>query len=297
MRVLITGGAGFIGSHLADAFWSAGTRSSSSTTSPREASTTSAISARIRVPLHDRERPPRADGRRAGRPVRRRLPPGRGGRRPPDRREPGPDDRDQRARHRGRAGAGQQEEEEGPDRVDLRGLRAERPGPVPRGRQPGAGPDLQGALELRVLEGDRRVPGAGLLARAEAAHGHRPAVQHGRPAADRAIRHGRADVRQAGAHRPADHDLTATAASRAASPTSTDVVGALVEADGSSGGGRRGLQHRLERGSDDPRAGRAGQGADGLATPRSSASRTSKPTARASRTCRGGCPTSARSAR
>ena len=59
-------------------------------------------------------------------------------------------------------------------------------GPVPRGRQPGAGADHQGAMELRLLEGDRRVPRAGLLARAEAADGHRPAVQHGRPAADRA---------------------------------------------------------------------------------------------------------------
>ena len=41
-------------------------------------------------------------------------------------------------------------------------------------------------------------------------------------------------------------------------------------ADGSPGGRRRGLQHRLERGGDDPRAGRAGQGADRISTPRSS---------------------------
>ena len=78
--------------------------------------------------------------------------------------------------------AGQQEEEEGPDRVDLRSLRALDRRPVSRGRQPGAGADLQGALELRLLEGDRRVPGPGLLARTEAADGHRPPVQHGRPA-------------------------------------------------------------------------------------------------------------------
>ena len=53
------------------------------------------------------------------------------------------------------------------------------------------GATTQGALELRLLEGDRRVPGAGLLAREEAADGHRPAVQHGRPAPDRPVRHGR----------------------------------------------------------------------------------------------------------
>ena len=36
--------------------------------------------------------------------------------------------------------------------------------PVPRGRQPRHRPDRQGAVELRLLEGDRRVPGARLLA-------------------------------------------------------------------------------------------------------------------------------------
>ena len=82
-----------------------------------------------------------------------------------DRREPRADDRDQRPRHRGRPGPGQQEEEEGADRLDLRGLRAEHRRAVSRGWRPGAGRDHQGALELRLLEGDRRVPGAGVLAR------------------------------------------------------------------------------------------------------------------------------------
>ncbi len=82
------------------------------------------------------------------------------------------------------------------------------------------GPDLEGPVELRLLEGHRRVPRPGLLARAQAPHRHRPAVQHRRPAPDRAVRHGRADVRQAGAHRPADHDLRRRHASRAASPMS-----------------------------------------------------------------------------
>ena len=94
------------------------------------------------------------------------------------------------------------------------------PGPVPRGRQPGAGPDVQGALELCLLEGDRRVPGAGVLAGAQAADGDRAAVQHGRAAADRPVRHGRPDVRQAGTDRAARSRSMATATSRAVSPTS-----------------------------------------------------------------------------
>ena len=124
------------------------------------------------------------------------------------------------------------------------------------------GPDLQGALELRLLEGDRRVPGAGLLARAQAADGHRPAVQHGRPAADRPVRHGRPDVRQAGADRPADHDprrRQPVALLHRRRATSSAPWSKLMDHPGR---GRRGLQHRLERGGDDPRAGRAGQGAD-----------------------------------
>ena len=206
MRVLITGGAGFIGSHLSDACLERGDEvfilddlSTGSIDNIRH------LRSQPPVPLHDRERPPCADGRRAGRPVRRRLSP-RGGRRgPADRREPGPHDRDQRARDRGRAGPGQQEEEEGPDRVDLRGLWPEHPGPVQRRGQPGTRPDVEGTVELRLLEGDRRVPGAGVLAGAQAADRDRAPVQHGRSPPDRPVRHGGSHVHQAGTHRPADH--------------------------------------------------------------------------------------------
>ncbi len=88
------------------------------------------------------------------------------------------------------------------------------------------GPDVEGAMELRLLEGDRRVPGIGVLAGAKAADGDRPLVQHGRPAADRSIRHGGSDVHQAGPHGPADHDSRRWAASRAAFADVSDVVGA-----------------------------------------------------------------------
>ena len=102
--------------------------------------------------------------------------------------------------------AANKKKEEGADRVHLRGVRALHRRPFSRGWQPGSGADQQGPVELRLLEGDRRVPCPGLLARAQAAHGHRPPVQHRRPAADRAVRHGRADLHQAGPHGPADHD-------------------------------------------------------------------------------------------
>ena len=41
----------------------------------------------------------------------------------------------------------------------------------------------------------------------QAAGGDRPAVQYRRPAPDRAVRHGAADVRAAGARRPTDHRI------------------------------------------------------------------------------------------
>ena len=145
---------------------------------------------------------------------------------------------------------------------EVYGLRAT--SSLSRGWQPRLGPDVQGALELRLLEGDRRVPGAGLLAGAQAADGDRPAVQHGRTAPDRAIRHGRADIRQAGPHRPPHHD------SRRRQPVALfhrrqRRRRRIDEADGSSRRGGRSLQRRLERGNDDSRSGRAGQGADGVA--------------------------------
>ena len=79
MRVLITGGAGFIGSHLADELLERGRRSiHSGRPVDRKHRQHPPSSRESPVPLHDRKRAPRADRRRAGRPVRRRFSPGGG---------------------------------------------------------------------------------------------------------------------------------------------------------------------------------------------------------------------------
>ena len=139
MRYLITGGAGFIGSHLADELLARGHRvhvlddlSTGSIDNIRHLKAHAGFDYTIDSCANAARR---GRARRRGR---RRLPPGRRGGRRADRREPGADDRDQRPLHRGRARAGQQEEEAGLHRLDQRGLRQEsHDAPVPRGRRPG----------------------------------------------------------------------------------------------------------------------------------------------------------------
>ena len=106
MRILITGGAGFVGSHLSDELL--GPRhsvhvlddlSTGAIDNIRHLGTTRASSTRS-SPAD--ERPLVAE---LVDEARRRLPPGGRGRRRAGRREPGADDRDQRALHRGRARA------------------------------------------------------------------------------------------------------------------------------------------------------------------------------------------------
>ena len=208
MRVLITGGAGFVGSHLADALLAAGHE-----VTAFDNLSTGSIDNIEHLKAHPRFRytiesvAERAAAGRADRPLRRRLPPGRGGRREEDRGRAGAHDREQRARHRGRAAPRQQEEAAGGGGVDVGGLRQERRRAVPRGRRPGDGPDLEAPLGLRLQQGDRRVPGARLLEGKEAAGDRHPALQHRRAAPDRPVRHGDPDVRPPGARRAADHGV------------------------------------------------------------------------------------------
>ena len=81
------------------------------------------------------------------------------------------------------------------DRLDLRGVRQERQGGPQRGRRSPAGLGAPVALVLRRCQVDRRGVRARVLPGARAAgHGGAP-VQHGRPATDRAVWHGRAAIR------------------------------------------------------------------------------------------------------
>ena len=95
--------------------------------------------ARLRV--RDRHGHERAAHGRAHRSRRRRVPPGRRRRREADRRSAGAHDRDERARHRGRAQAREQEGQARRHLLDVGGLRQEHGRAVPRGRRPGDGPD------------------------------------------------------------------------------------------------------------------------------------------------------------
>ena len=101
MRVLITGGAGFIGSHLADALLGHGDE-----VHVLDDLSTGTIDniTHLKAPAFDYtiDTVTTSRARGAGRPLRRRLPPRRRRRRQADRRGPGAHDRDQRARHRGR---------------------------------------------------------------------------------------------------------------------------------------------------------------------------------------------------
>ena len=188
VRAFITGGAGFIGSHLAEALLSRRPRGVDPRRSIDGIDPEHRAPERAgRLPLRDRQCHQRAAARGADRRLRRRLPSRRGRRREADRRGAGPHDRDQRARHRGRPPAREQEEEARRCRVDVRGLRQEHCGAVQRRRRPRVGTDAETPLGLRVQQGDRRVPGARLLEGEEAAGDHRRASSirsgRGRPAA------------------------------------------------------------------------------------------------------------------
>ena len=91
--------------------------------------------------------------------------------------------------------------------LDQRGLRQERERPLPRGRRHRPGLDPLLPLVLRLLQGDRRIPRAGLLRPVQPARGGGSAVQHRRPSPDRAVRHGHPAVCRAGPDQRAAADL------------------------------------------------------------------------------------------
>ena len=79
--------------------------------------------------------------------------------------------------------------------------------------------DDRAPLGVRRVEGARRVPRARLPPGARPRLRDRPPLQHGRPAAERAVRHGHPALRVGGARRPRRSRSTATARRRAASAT------------------------------------------------------------------------------
>ena len=156
------------------------------------------------------------------------------------------------------------------------------------------GADAQAPLGLRVQQGDRRIPRAGVLQGTRAAGRRGAAVQHRRPAADRPLRHGHSEFRAAGARRANRSRSTATARRRARSRT-----WATSSAVSSRWRSSRARSARCST-SAIPRRSRSWIWPDGskrrrAARRRSSWCPTIRPTRPGSRTCRAGFPTSARS--
>ena len=127
-----------------------------------------------------------------------------------------------------------------------RGLRQERRAALPGGRRPAARADDHRPLVVRLLEGDRRVPGARVPQGARPARRDRPAVQHGRAASDRAAT-GWSSPTSCARRSPASRSpCTETGASGAASATSRTSC-ARRRPHGHRGRRRGGVQHRQPR--------------------------------------------------
>ena len=145
MRALITGGAGFIGSHLAERLLERGDEvllmdnlSTGSMENIRHLKQYDRMHYFLE-PIENRQLAGGIGGR-----SRRGLSPGGGGGRAADCGKSRPHDRDQRQRHATGARSGLQEAQAGVYRLDLRGLREEHECSLPRRRGPGAGATTKG---------------------------------------------------------------------------------------------------------------------------------------------------------
>ena len=297
MRYLITGGAGFIGSHLAEELLARGHRSTSSTTSRPGRSTTSATSRTTPASSYTIDTCANA-------PLVAEL----------------VDEADVVYHLAAAVGvelivespvrtietnvhctevvldAGEQEEQAGLRRLDERGLRqvARRSrsartatwssGPTDKGRWSYACSKAIDEFLALAYWKERKLPtvvGA--------------PVQHRRPAPDRPLRHGRPDLRPAGAGRPADHRLRRRDAAALLLPRRRRGPRARrPDASARTPTARSSTSARSEEISI-LAARRARPRADRLGVRDRSSSPTRRPTRPASRTCRGGSPTSPRS--
>ena len=219
MRVLVTGGAGFIGSHLTEALLDRGHE-----VWALDDLSTGRLENLRTFELHPRFRFLEGDvtecraGQRTGRPVRARLPPRRRGGREVRARESAALPAHEHSRHRSRAGGRRRAPRarwwcSRAARCTARASRC-------RSREDDdrvLGPDAQAALVVRVRQGGRRVPRPGLLPAAAAAGRDRALLQHLRPAPDRRLRHGDSEHDRARAARRAHPGVRRRRCSRAAS--------------------------------------------------------------------------------
>ena len=108
------------------------------------------------------------------------------------------------------------------------------------------GSDPQAPLGVRVQQGDRRIPRARLLEGAQAPGDHRPFLQHRRPQADGDVRDGDSEPRPPGARRRTDDRVRRRHADALVQPRRRRRR-RVAEAGGGTEGHRPGHQHREHR--------------------------------------------------
>ncbi len=218
-RCLVTGGAGFIGSHLVERLLELGhevTILDDLSTGNRDNLERIAAHPQVRAARRLDHRPDRA-GR--GRPrCRHHLSPGRRRRREAGGRRPGADDRDEHLSDRDAVAFGRAGEAAVLSGVDERSLRQESEGPLDRRGRPVPRADVAAALGVRLLEGHRRISGAGLSPQVQPEGRGRSIFQRRRSATSRALRNGHSAIRRPGARTADRSSFTTTAVRSAALP-------------------------------------------------------------------------------
>ena len=145
--------------------------------------------------------------------------------------------------------------------------------------------DVGQSLAVRHLEGRRRVPRARLPARARSAGHDRPTVQHDRPAAERCVRHGRASLRSAGSLAGEPMTVFGDGTQTRCFTNVHDVVESMIRLARAPASIGEVVNIGQPAEISILRAGRVSSGPRATARARSSSSRTTMPTATGSRTC------------